>query len=92
MTQAMSDASRRISRYFLLQVAVNVVLRSIVCVALYFIGLPHCLPLRSPRRRSAASSLTSERPIAALTPTAALARRLSWMAPIRRNLRRLRPA
>jgi predicted PurR-regulated permease PerM len=41
MTQAMSDASRRISRYFLLQVAVNVVYGSLVCMALYFIGLPH---------------------------------------------------
>jgi predicted PurR-regulated permease PerM/methanogenic corrinoid protein MtbC1 len=41
MTQAMSDASRRISRYFLLQVAVNVVYGALVCVALYFIGLPH---------------------------------------------------
>ena len=41
MTQAMSDASRRISRYFLLQVAVNIVYGALVCVALYFIGLPH---------------------------------------------------
>jgi predicted PurR-regulated permease PerM len=41
MTQAMNDASRRISRYFLLQVAVNVVYGSLVCVALYFISLPH---------------------------------------------------
>jgi len=43
MTQAMRDASQRISRYFLLQVAVNVVYGAIVCVALYFIGLPHAL-------------------------------------------------
>ena len=41
MTQAMGDASRRISRYFLLQVAVNVVYGALVCTALYFIGLPH---------------------------------------------------
>lgn len=41
MTQAMGDASRRISRYFLLQVAVNIVYGTLVCVALYFIGLPH---------------------------------------------------
>ncbi len=41
MTQAMRDASRRISRYFLLQVAVNIVYGTLVCVALYFIGLPH---------------------------------------------------
>lgn len=41
MTQAMGEASRRISRYFLLQVAVNVVYGGLVCVALYFIGLPH---------------------------------------------------
>jgi hypothetical protein len=43
MTQAMSDARRRISRYFLLQVAVNVTFGAIVCVALYFIGLPHAV-------------------------------------------------
>jgi predicted PurR-regulated permease PerM/methanogenic corrinoid protein MtbC1 len=41
MTQAMGDASRRISRYFLLQIAVNIVYGSTVCVTLYFIGLPH---------------------------------------------------
>lgn len=41
MTQAMRDASQRISRYFLLQLAVNLGYGSIVCVALYFIGLPH---------------------------------------------------
>jgi predicted PurR-regulated permease PerM len=43
MTQAMRDASRRISRYFLLQLSVNLVYGTIVCVALYFIGLPHAL-------------------------------------------------
>ncbi len=41
LTQAMSDASRRISRYFLLQITVNLVYAIIVCVALYSIGLPH---------------------------------------------------
>jgi predicted PurR-regulated permease PerM len=41
MTQAMNDASRRISRYFLLQVAVNATFGALVCVALYSIGLPH---------------------------------------------------
>jgi predicted PurR-regulated permease PerM len=43
MTQAMRDASRRISRYFLLQVAVNVTYGALVCILLYFIGLPHSL-------------------------------------------------
>ena len=43
LTQAMGDASRRISRYFSLQVAVNVTYGSIIAVALYFIGLPHPL-------------------------------------------------
>jgi len=41
MTQAMNDASRRISRYFRLQVTVNVAYGVLVCVALYLIGLPH---------------------------------------------------
>lgn len=41
MTQAMNDASRRITRYFLLQVSVNLTYGAIVCGALYFIGLPH---------------------------------------------------
>ncbi|MGA9585867.1 MAG: AI-2E family transporter [Terracidiphilus sp.] len=68
LTQAMSDASRRISRYFLLQVAVNVVYAAIVCAALYFIGLPHAFLF-------AALALISRfvpyigAPIAALTPT-----------------------
>ena len=43
MTQAMGDASRRVSRYFSLQVAVNVTYGSIIATALYFIGLPHPL-------------------------------------------------
>ena len=68
MTQAMSDASRRISRYFLLQVAVNVVYGAIVCLALYLIGLPHAVLF-------AALALLCRfvpyvgAPIAALTPT-----------------------
>jgi predicted PurR-regulated permease PerM len=68
LTQAMSDASRRISRYFLLQVAVNVVYGTIVCAALYFIGLPHAILF-------AALALICRfvpyvgAPIAALTPT-----------------------
>jgi predicted PurR-regulated permease PerM len=41
MTQAMGDASRRISRYFQLQVAVNLTFGSLVGIALYFVGLPH---------------------------------------------------
>jgi predicted PurR-regulated permease PerM len=43
MTQAMGDASRRISRYFLLQVSVNLTFGSILAAALYFIGLPHAI-------------------------------------------------
>jgi predicted PurR-regulated permease PerM len=41
MTQAMRDASQRISRYFLLQLAVNLTFGTIVTAALYFVGLPH---------------------------------------------------
>ncbi len=43
MTQAMKDASARISRYFSLQLLVNVTYGSLVFAALYFIGLPHAL-------------------------------------------------
>lgn len=43
VTQAMTDASRRISRYFSLELLVNTVYATIVCVGLYFIGLPHAL-------------------------------------------------
>jgi len=43
MTQAMNDASNRISRYFSLQLLVNVIYGSIVFTALYLIGLPHAL-------------------------------------------------
>jgi hypothetical protein len=41
MTQAMHDASVRISRYFSLQLAVNVVYAVAFATALYFIRLPH---------------------------------------------------
>ena len=43
MTQAMHDASRRITRYFSLQLMVNVAFGCIICAGLYFIGLPHPL-------------------------------------------------
>ncbi|HEY2467723.1 MAG TPA: AI-2E family transporter [Terracidiphilus sp.] len=41
MTQAMGDASRRISRYFQLQLTVNLTFGSLITLVLYFIGLPH---------------------------------------------------
>jgi predicted PurR-regulated permease PerM len=41
MTQAMRDASNRISRYFLLQVTVNLTFGTLIAATLYFIGLPH---------------------------------------------------
>jgi len=43
MTQAMNDASSRISRYFSLQLLVNFSYGTLVFAALYFIGLPHPL-------------------------------------------------
>lgn len=43
MTQAMVDASRRISRYFSLQLLVNTIYGSVIFVALHFIGLPHAM-------------------------------------------------
>lgn len=68
LTQAMGDASRRISRYFRLQVAVNISYGAIVCVALYFIGLPHAILF------AALSTICRfipyiGAPVAALTPT-----------------------
>jgi len=68
MTQAMRDASQRISRYFLLQLAVNLAYGAIVCFALYFIGLPH------PVLFGALATLCRfvpyiGAPVAALTPT-----------------------
>lgn len=43
MTQAMDEASRRVSRYFALQLLVNTCYGSIIFAALHFIGLPHAL-------------------------------------------------
>ena len=43
MTQAMRDASQRISRYFLLQLSVNFVFGAIIATTLYLIGLPHAV-------------------------------------------------
>ena len=68
MTQAMSDASRRISRYFLLQVAVNIVFGAIVCVALYLIGLPHAVLFAALATLCRFVPYVGA-PIAALTPT-----------------------
>ena len=43
MTHAMNDASARISRYFRLQLLVNLCFGGLVSIALSFIGLPHPL-------------------------------------------------
>jgi hypothetical protein len=43
MTQAFDDASRRLSRYLLLQFLVNAGYGSLFGVGLYFIGVPHAL-------------------------------------------------
>jgi predicted PurR-regulated permease PerM len=43
MTQTMDEASRRVSRYFSLQLLVNICYGSIIFTALHFIGLPHAL-------------------------------------------------
>jgi predicted PurR-regulated permease PerM len=43
MTQAMSDASARISRYFSLQLLVNTIYGAVITAVLYAIGLPHFL-------------------------------------------------
>jgi len=68
MTQAMRDASRRISRYFLLQLSVNLTFGTIIATVLYFIGLPH------PVLFGAVAALCRfvpyiGAPVAALTPT-----------------------
>ncbi len=42
-TQAMNDATRRISRYFSLQLLINLIYGCLVWAALYLIGLPHSL-------------------------------------------------
>lgn len=43
MTQAMSDASQRISRYFSLQLLVNSTYGLAIFIALHLVGLPHAL-------------------------------------------------
>ncbi len=43
MTQAMDEASRRVSRYFSLQLLVNTCYGTVIFIALHFIGLPHAL-------------------------------------------------
>jgi predicted PurR-regulated permease PerM len=43
MTQALDDASRRLSRYLLLQFLVNAVYGSIFGIGLYFMKVPHAL-------------------------------------------------
>lgn len=42
-TQAMDEASERVSRYFLLLLTVNAVYGSVIYVALHFLGLPHAM-------------------------------------------------
>lgn len=43
MTQAMDEASHRVSRYLFLQLLVNTCYGSIIFASLHFIGLPHAL-------------------------------------------------
>ncbi|MFZ0294683.1 MAG: AI-2E family transporter [Candidatus Sulfotelmatobacter sp.] len=43
MTQALDDAGRRLSRYLVLQFAVNACYGAVFGLALYFIGIPHAL-------------------------------------------------
>lgn len=43
MTQAMHDASARISRYFSLQLSVNLAYATVFAIALSLIGLPHAI-------------------------------------------------
>ncbi len=43
MTQAMDEASHRVSRYLALQLLVNTCFGTLVFVALYFLALPHAL-------------------------------------------------
>ena len=43
MTQAMDEASHRVSRYLRLQLLVNTCYGAIIFVALHFIGLPHAI-------------------------------------------------
>ncbi len=43
MTQALDDAGRRLSRYLILQFAVNACYGAVFGLVLYFIGIPHAL-------------------------------------------------
>ncbi|HEY2018133.1 MAG TPA: AI-2E family transporter, partial [Bryobacteraceae bacterium] len=43
MTEAMKDASARITRYFSLQLLVNLIYGTLVFIALYAVGLPHAI-------------------------------------------------
>ena len=43
MTQAMDEAGNRVSRYFQLQLLVNICYGSIIFTGLHFIGLPHAI-------------------------------------------------
>jgi predicted PurR-regulated permease PerM len=43
MTQALDDASKRVSRYLILQLSVNVGFGLVVGTGLYFIGVPHAI-------------------------------------------------
>ncbi|MEO6829696.1 MAG: AI-2E family transporter [Acidobacteriaceae bacterium] len=43
MTQAMDEAGNRVSRYFQLQLLVNICYGSIIFAAMHFIGLPHAM-------------------------------------------------
>lgn len=43
MTQAMDEAGNRVSRYFQLQLLVNICYGSVIFTALHFIGLPHAM-------------------------------------------------
>ena len=68
MTNAMNDAGRRISRYFLLQVTVNVTYGALVGVALYFIGLPDAVLFAALATLCRFITYLGT-PIASLTPT-----------------------
>jgi len=68
MTQAMNDAGRRISRYFLLQVTVNISYGALVGIALYFIGLPDAVLFAALAALCRFIPYIGS-PIAALTPT-----------------------
>ena len=43
MTQAMDEAGNRVSRYFMLQLLVNICYGSIIFTVLHFLGLPHAM-------------------------------------------------